>query len=133
MDLIDRNALMHRLKIGKDCGECEHRHSDYLKSCKEPLAFIGACIAISQAESVPQEVFRVEKMEMTEERHGEWVEQVAETDDNVTFDVFKCSQCGHLFSWPYTMKYCCNCGAKMDCIQGRDGRIDLWEKVGDSE
>lgn len=43
-------------------------------------------------------------------RHGRWVNRPAYK--GAEFSIYTCSECGE--PWWFTMKYCGNCGAKLD-------------------
>ena len=69
-----------------------------------------------------------------EPENGYWIREPNENHNN-----FKCSCCGSQYTWPFTMKYCGDCGAKMEYVQ--DGnerkeildRKDLQEEGGDAK
>ena len=54
----------------------------------------------------------VSNIPSAEPKKGRWIPVEAETDDDIIFDIHKCSECMVHYS-PLHMNYCPNCGAKM--------------------
>ena len=91
-DLIDRQAAIDAV-----CGECQ---GSCIPCDSYPCGEIDAINDLSSAE--PEE--RTAKVEHVDMK-------------NVNAHVYKCLECGqyfHLTSWHRYVKYCSNCGAKLD-------------------
>lgn len=83
-------ALKHASTIDLDSIIAEHEDIGYEKGRRD-----GFAEAIEEAEPV---------------RHGKWMKKPAYK--GAEFNIYTCSECGE--PWWFTMKYCGNCGAKMD-------------------
>ena len=69
----------------------------------------------------------------TEPENGYWIRDPNDNNNDVAFPKlldrwFKCSCCGSRYTWPLTMKYCGDCGARMEYIQDGNDRKEILDR-----
>lgn len=68
-----------------------------------------------------------------EPEKGYWILEPNEDENKVAFPnllerTFKCSRCGCRYTWPYTMRYCGDCGTKMEYVQDGNDRKEILDR-----
>ena len=98
-EYIERESLMRRIKE-IHCAECDSYHGVRCRACwvDDTLDYIDS---ESAADVAPV-------------RHGWWIDAYPDIEPNPMFMYGICSECGLEQGISKYLKYCPNCGAKMD-------------------
>lgn len=119
-ELIDRNALIEKLDGIWDCNDMVFEPDD----CCDISSDCKSCKWRETKEAIKRIVLHMATIEAVPVRHGEWKEW--DDGDNT----WSCSVCGNPFvlidGTPSgnEMKYCPNCGARMDGGRTNNERSD---------
>ena len=92
--------------------------------CKEHCIHYSACLWNGEYTPTPCRYFK-DKADWVEVRHGEWIVVKEYNDYRMRYEAkIACSVCGHKPKYEgylSDMKYCSNCGAKMDGERSENG------------